>query len=371
MEYGGTTSEDGTQQELKRANIFFTCVFLFVSIYCFVVFNTGEGWLVKFIKTNYTDSRSIGSTLVSRASFSLAVWFAFHSIVTIGNPNLIDSCQFQFHIYGKYYSLLLLVMIYVGTMFIGDSLFDHFLKFAMYASGLYLVIQVLFLIDLFHRWNDTYATEDNVTVLLIITFVLTVGGLGFLGICYHFFGFSGCGQNTTIITVNICLTCALWFASLLAERGSIFTASLVTSYISYLTCTGLMCDSTRCNKLTGNTNNYYFSVVSSIFTLSWAGYSAFSTTYRFGKCDCENCEKEVENAEERFSLSFFHGMFAFASIYLCMLVTSWGKTNESTPWSTSRGSVAKWVNIGVSWLVQVLYGWTLAAPKLLKDRVFD
>jgi hypothetical protein len=44
-----------------------------------------------------------------------------------------------------------------------------------------------------------------------------------------------------------------------------------------------------------------------------------------------------------FSLSCFHTIFAFASVYLTMLVTNWGGDDDT-------GSVASWVTFGAAWL---------------------
>ena len=362
---------DDPHSALASANIFYAGIFLFFSIFSFIIFNTGDKWIGLIVNTSYKNSNKIGTTLAARSSLSLAFWFLIHSIITFGNDNLVDSCRFIYHTTAKVLNVFFVLAFFFISLFLPDKVIEYYINFAMYATGIYLIIQLLFLIDFFHKLNDKWATEENLCGAITTTIIFSVGGLTTLGLCYHFFNFGNCGTNVIIITINIFVSLLIWFGAAILERGSVFTASMVVAYVSYVTSTGLMCDSTSCNRLSANSRNYFFSIISSIFTLVWACYSALSTTYRFGQCDCENCEKEVENADEKFSLSFFHFMFCLASIYLCMLVTSWGKSDEATPWSTSRGSVAKWVNIIVSWVVFVLYTWTLLAPYILSDREFD
>ena len=152
---------------------------------------------------------------------------------------------------------------------------------------------------------------------------------------------------------------------MLIDHGSIFTASLVCCYVSYLTSAGLMCEPS-CNSLSNGNNSFGFTILASLFTLIWAGYSAFSASYRFDACNCD----EEEGQADEFSLSFFHFVFALASVYLSMVVTHWGTKNHSSAWSTDKGTTSKWVNLSASWVTLLIYSWTLFAPKILPDREF-
>ncbi|GMT09672.1 hypothetical protein PFISCL1PPCAC_969, partial [Pristionchus fissidentatus] len=70
-----------------------------------------------------------------------------------------------------------------------------------------------------------------------------------------------------------------------------------------------------------------------------------------------------------YSYSFFHFIFALASLYVMMTLTSWYKPdNDLTHLNANMASV--WVKIISSWLCVGLYGWTLVAPALFPDREF-
>uniref|UniRef100_A0A1I8A6I3 Serine incorporator 5 n=1 Tax=Steinernema glaseri TaxID=37863 RepID=A0A1I8A6I3_9BILA len=70
-----------------------------------------------------------------------------------------------------------------------------------------------------------------------------------------------------------------------------------------------------------------------------------------------------------YSYSFFHFIFALASLYVMMTLTSWyNPSNDLRNLSSNMASV--WVKVVSSWLCIILYGWTLVAPALFPDREF-
>ena len=112
-------------------------------------------------------------------------------------------------------------------------------------------------------------------------------------------------------------------------------------------------------------------------------------------------ERERETADATpvsFNYSFFHFVFTIAAMYVCMLTTNWdvihiGREREretelmgeaEREWMGEReregeggehywvdrsvGSV--WVKIISGWLAHLLYGWSLVAPLVLKNREF-
>ena len=391
MEYGGKSPKVSSENSLgsgdaafalKTSNIFYTGVFLIMSILMFILLNTGHSWLGKIITTNFLDNRDIGSQCVARTSFSLALWFLIHAFICIGARNLSTSCQFMFHISWKWLHALVYIALWVACWFIPDELFNVYLKAAMYLSFIYLILQILFLIEFFYKLNDKFTENENLCIPLIITIILSAIAIAIFGVDYYLFCPSGCTAHIAIISVNLVLVVILFAISIFVERGSILMSSLISIYIVYLTTIGLFCEGGTCSRLGNNTSNLWFSILASIFTLCFACYSAYSSTNDWkiltcgGECCecfdtcCGLCEPKEDDAKS-FSLAFFHFLFALASVYVSMIVTSWGSSTSQAPWSVDRGSVAKWVNLGVSWVCIVLYGWGLIAPYICTNREFE
>uniref|UniRef100_A0A914X0P9 Uncharacterized protein n=1 Tax=Plectus sambesii TaxID=2011161 RepID=A0A914X0P9_9BILA len=81
--------------------------------------------------------------------------------------------------------------------------------------------------------------------------------------------------------------------------------------------------------------------------------------------------KAWDNEKEgvAYSYSFFHFMFALASLYVMMTLTSWYKP-ESDLSHLNSNTASMWVKIVSSWMCVGIYGWTLVAPAVFPDREF-
>jgi hypothetical protein len=77
-----------------------------------------------------------------------------------------------------------------------------------------------------------------------------------------------------------------------------------------------------------------------------------------------------EDEEVAYSWSFFHVMFALASLFVMMTLTSWNEPSAKVS-ETHDNSASMWVKMISSWLCSGLYIWTLVAPILLPDRDFS
>jgi hypothetical protein len=62
---------------------------------------------------------------------------------------------------------------------------------------------------------------------------------------------------------------------------------------------------------------------------------------------------------------------ALAAIYYAMLYTNWATDSESESTRGGRGDISLAINISSEWLSFGLYLWTLFAPKIFPNRVFD
>lgn len=387
MEYGGKSEVNnnlfdgkpaGTSADasyaLKKSNYYYVGKFLFVAILCFILYNTGSSWLGKItdkLIDNNDNKMSVGVKLVARTTFSLSIWYLAHSLMTFGNKNLNDSCQFMMHTQFLWLHTIIFFGLWVACWFIPAGFFEVYIKVAKYISWFYLLLQIFFLVDFFHGLNEKYVSEDNIKCFMVITVILTIGFLTGFGLSYYFFG--NCSGNVAIITVNLVLCIFLYLGAMFTQRGSIFTASLIGCYVTYLTAAGLMVANDGCSRVNQATTGKIYTVGASVFTLAWMAYSAFSATYQFDACKCSSDDDgDFDNGPE-FNLSFFHFVFALASVYLLMIVTHWGYTGstENIAWATDRGLTSKWVNLSASWITIALYGLSLLAPSMCPDRDFD
>jgi hypothetical protein len=346
---------------LKKANFAYLGLFILAAILCFVLYNTDPKWISHIIKTNYEypeHSADLAITLVARTSAAAAVFFLVHSLAMVCNSNLVDSCQFILHVSWPPLHYIIFIIAYAVFLFgVPDPFFDGFVKFAYGASAVYLVLQIVFLLDFFHDINEKFTATENFCALWTVTIVLDV--LSLVGYAVGFWLFKDDRTSIIVLAVNLVVSLVLFAAAAYVERASIFTASLICAYTSFLSFSGC-----SCTNPIGKTD-IIVSVVFSAIVLIWAGYSSFTTTAQFGT----TCSTDDEN-ERQFSLSFFHGVFALGSVYLTMLATNWAHS-DANAWEVGKGEVSKWVNWATSWVTEALFVWILVAPYILTNRDFD
>ncbi|CAH2056892.1 unnamed protein product [Thlaspi arvense] len=80
-------------------------------------------------------------------------------------------------------------------------------------------------------------------------------------------------------------------------------------------------------------------------------------------------KKETEPRPVSYSYTFFHLIFALASMYSAMLLSGWTSSDESTE-LIDVGWTSVWVRIATEWVTAGLYIWTLVAPLIIADREF-
>ena len=364
MEYGTKDYEQIDAPEsgdaefaLKKANIFYASAFFVVAVLCLIILNVKNDFLTKITKIEGDTKFAIGCSFTYRVSAALCLWYLLHALASIGTPNLTDSCQFMIHISWMSLHGLLLVLLIVGSMFLPEKFTKVFFIISIVVSAIYLIFQLLSLIDLFFTLNDKCLEDENLKLPIVLFIIFLIVTIGLFVACFIFFK---CGGALAITVVNLVLCVVLVAGAAFIEGRSILTASMVTMYIGYLTFTGLMAD-TSCSELSTKSSGLVFQIFSCIFTISWLVYSAFSLSGQLDICSC---------SDGGFSLSFFHSVFAMASPYLAMVVTNWGQASEGQ-WKTGYGTYSKWAVIASSWASFLLYGWSVIAPLVFPDRDFE
>ncbi|URD93716.1 Serine incorporator (Serinc) [Musa troglodytarum] len=123
---------------------------------------------------------------------------------------------------------------------------------------------------------------------------------------------------------------------------------------------------------------YYFSVTPIFSKISLplpvdTNYLVGSRSPLLEAGDAESGKPEKKENEARpvsYSYTFFHLIFALASMYSAMLLTGWSGSISDSSELIDVGWTSVWVRICTEWATAVLYIWTLVAPLVLPDREF-
>jgi len=92
--------------------------------------------------------------------------------------------------------------------------------------------------------------------------------------------------------------------------------------------------------------------------------------------DEENDAKDDEKNGCQYNYSFFHVVFAFAAMYISMVLTNWDIFEEIDGHGNNliligQSWPAVWVKVASSWVCYGLYAFSLLAPVLFPDRFMD
>lgn len=109
----------------------------------------------------------------------------------------------------------------------------------MAVSGLYMLFQIIMLIDLFYLWGQSWVQiydqgGEYMKYILIITALLLYSGAFTLN-AYNFIWFGTCGLNIFMNVFTIVLIIAITVVQLLGynPQGSLITSGAMAVYIVY------------------------------------------------------------------------------------------------------------------------------------------
>lgn len=175
-------------------------------------------------------------------------------------------------------------------------------------------------------------------------------------IIFQFIWFSGCGQNVFFLILT-CVFVVIFFVLVLVrtrEDASIFTASIVTAYITYLSWASLSSHPDyECNPMLGSSANTAWQIIVGFFFTFITLFVTSAVSKGDGTEDkgfagaAKNVmaedEEELKNNIEMTNADgkkvgsdesniypvtnatfYFHGVMILASCYYAMLFTNWG-----------------------------------------------
>jgi serine incorporator 1/3 len=395
----------------KAARFIYCLLFLFSMITAWILRDHGKDLISKIPGIEYyekLDSSIItkignkwyGVQAVSRISLGSFLYFGVLGILTIGikkQSDFRDQIQNKFWIF----KFLLWLVFNIFPFFVSNNITDPYINISRIGSGLFLFIQAIIFLDFLYILNSKLLEMENSKgkiVLCGLTILSYTGSIILNCFLYNWFSLADCSLNNFLITFNIIVSIFLNLMSIhpRIEHGSLFPSSIITLYNAYLTYTALISEPPNyiCNgyskKFDSNDTNFsfYLGTLTTIFALIYSAFRTGSTTetvslnkeeiiYSDKKIisnenlietgQTKNDKKISDDKEITYNYSFFHLIFSLAGMYMAMLYTGWGSNDVN---NIGIGWANVWVKIITSWLISILYLWTLVAPLVLPNREF-
>lgn len=347
----------------------------------------------------------VGFLAVYRLVFALTLFFMLFCLLMIGVKSSRDPrAGLQNGFWGIKYLLLIGGMI--GAFYIPEqAVFGKvWMYFGMIGGFLFILIQLVLIIDFAHgwteRWLENYEESQSkgwycaLIFFTVLHYVISITAVVLLFVYYT--QNADCGIQKFFISFNLICCIILSVVSVLPKvqealpKSGLLQSSIVMLYVMYLTWSALN-NSEDCRpSFLGKPHAIDAqSIVSLVIWFGCVLYSSIRTASNsqvskltmsekilvqdgdsdLGKGDAEKGKAwDNEDSEVVYSWSFFHFMFALASLYVMMTLTNWYDPSSNQP---SSNQASMWIKIISSWLCILLYLWSLVAPLILRDREFS
>lgn len=366
----------------------------------------------------------VGYKSVYRMCFAMACFFFGFSALMVRvrsskDPRAAVQNGFWF------FKFLVLVGITVGAFFIPDGTFHTvWFYFGAVGSFIFIIIQLILLIDLAHSWNAVWVQNaedgDNKCWFAgLLSFTVLHYALALTAVVLFYVYYTqpdDCTEHKVFISLNLIFCVVISVVSILPKvqeaqpQSGLLQASLISLYTMYVTWSAMTNNPNRnCNpsllSLVSNMSSTPGStpdptsehlqwwdaqsivgLVVFLFCTLYASIRSSSNTQVNKLMQTEEgggpggeavvgedgLLRAVDNEEEvvSYSYSFFHFHLCLASLYIMMTLTNWYQPDTSTE-AMSSSMPAVWVKIVSSWLGLTLYLWTLLAPLVFPDRDFS
>lgn len=354
-----------------------------------------------------------GVYAIYRISFVLCLFFAFLMLCTIGSTRFSARAHRGFW----FPKLFLILTLLVCTVFVDNDAMSAYRDFTRVASGFYLVVQTVMLIDFGYTMNDWLVGLDekfevespycNFRVLtLFLAVCLYAISITLWALTGGWFGGDGCGWNQATLSFSILISVFLSLVSCtskIAPHGTLLTSAVITAYASYLTYSALSSRPAHqgggsCNPFDKADSTYSWSDLlmgMAIYTISMG-----STAVSAARLKPENIAGQAPSAagvanddltvtiagtssssdgndkggsgggDDETAVApeqwwWYHLMMVISACYMSMLCSDWA-SNPSTD-NLSISSEAFAVKAISCFGCLAIYGWTLLAPYLLRD----
>jgi len=360
---------------------------------------------------------------VCRPTFVATLFFLLQAVATKFNPQL--NREAWPAKYGVFVLLVLISLFLPNTPMFLDFYVVVFRLFAM----MFILIQQVILIDMAYNWNDSWVEKGNtcddaewgsgvkwLRAIIAMSAILFAASLTGIILMYKFF--TGCGENTTVITLTLIGILAVVVVQLTGSDGSLLTTSVISAYATYLAYSVVSKNpKEQCNPTLGS-DDVWGIVVGLLLTMISLAWTGFSWTAE-NRLNVEGIEKaraivptnpnrqdpETLNLDVPFldpedqpttgvalessdeiagggegaaSLWKLNLILAFVSCWVAASLTGWGaiqggigEGGEKTAANPQVGKVNMLMIAISQQCALILYAWTLVAPRIFPDREFS
>jgi len=306
----------------------------------------------------------------------------------------------------KFVLLPILTMVW---MFVPNSVFDGFSEACVYLSFIFIIIQLVSIVDFAYTINESLVekyqeTEKTVWLVLLIagSVILVLSSWTGVALIYVYYT-ATLSKWVNSVTFVVGLLLAVFAATPWCPHGSLLTSACVMAYTTFTTWAAVVASPDyRDEEAKDSGWRLALGLILASLSLGWSSYSLASQPDLFHVNGANSSppaadsqretnvvdvgDKSGEEGDEETgtstalqggggaagndsfeSLLWFNFVMVTASFYITMLCSNW-KLGSAEMYG--RGWSVFWVQICGTWAVLLLYLWTLVAPIVFPERDF-
>ena len=214
-----------------------------------------------------------------------------------------------------FFKFLFMIVFTVISFLIPPAAFIGYSWFALVGAVLFILVQLILLVDLAHslqeRWVRNYEqTQDCIWGFLLLGGSIAAYIVMIVGYVLMYVFFSECQTNVTLITITVISVCAITLLSIFPRlqeknpRSGLFQSAVVCGFATYLVASAILAEpeTMKCKKW--NTNGSVFTTIVGIaFSFIAVGYNVFSAAgsskdFGFGRREAAAAREEKDEARE-------------------------------------------------------------------------
>ncbi|KAG5474340.1 hypothetical protein LSCM1_03120 [Leishmania martiniquensis] len=316
--------------------------------------------------------------LIYRVSFALVVFFGIHWL-TVSDLMCCIRSRDRVELQSNFFTVktVLLVLLFIVTLFVPNGFFSAYAYVCLVCSGLYLLMNVLFLVDFSYQWSDDWSDRADrnskwMWYLLVVAIgSITIAVAAIVASFVIYVPHSDCNYNACTITSVAAGAFVYFILSIYVPHGSIVPSSIVFLYTScILFFTLRTTDNEHCNRMATRQSSTAYSIMQTIATMVFTCFTLLYSVVAAGSSGAalqigQDDSGEVADPEESGHLShymFFYTIMIFGSMYLAMLGSSWHVSGAGDSGLSTSINLAFWVRLSTLWAAVFMYMWSLVAP---------
>ena len=386
--------------------IILSIIFLFYGHYIFKI-----PFIEDYVSCDTDNDACIGVSAVLRTSFTLTLFHLLLFLVCLCGGDVVSALN-----EGAWPLKIIVVMaFFVLTLFMPTNFFKGFGYVAMVASFLYLIYQMILIIDMAYSWNSNWVGKYDVSnsgsggnttcwaVIIITATVLTFGAAILIYVLLYLYEASSVADY---IVISAPIVAGVVYTGLtvspIVKGGSIFTCGLILLFQSFLTASVQL--SRPDSKSDATSKSAYFWQMAiglgyMFFVLFYVGAKTKKTevekkneepaqqvTSKAGDVVAEEAGdegkvplatssgKEADEVQKvTLATAMFHLLMAFASMYYSMVISNWGSptvNGKETQFFSSK-ILSYGALLAGQWLGVLFFIWSLIAPRVCPSREFS